>query len=113
MAERWREASRTPWESSDLRHRVNDAQSHCRSHFVVDESHMSVAEQSKRLDFSVTQLGECRFPSPLSSVRFIRDNEHVLYDAQLDALKASLAEHVDPPSMEVAGPREKLFFDPS
>jgi 6-phosphofructokinase 1 len=37
----------------------------------------------------------------------------VLYHSQLDALKASLAEHIDPPSMEVAGPRGKLFFDPA
>jgi 6-phosphofructokinase 1 len=74
---------------------------------------MPVGEQTRHLDFSISQLGECHFPSPLTSVRFIRDNERVLYHSQLDALKASLAEHIDPPSMEVAGPREKLFFDPA
>jgi 6-phosphofructokinase 1 len=74
---------------------------------------MPVAEQMRSLDFSIAQLGECRFPSPLSSVRFIRDNERVVYHSQLDSLKAALAEHLDPPSMEIAGPREKLFFDPS
>jgi 6-phosphofructokinase 1 len=74
---------------------------------------MQVAEQIKRLNFSISQLGDCRYPSPLSSVRFIRDNERVVYHSQLDALKAALAEHIDPPSMEASGPRETLFFNPS
>ena len=74
---------------------------------------MPVVDQAKYLDFTISQLGECRFPSPLTSIRFIRDQERVLYHAQLEAFKASLADSTDPPSMEVAGPREKLYFDPS
>jgi 6-phosphofructokinase 1 len=27
------------------------------------------------LDFTIARLGECRFPSPLSGVRFTRDDE--------------------------------------
>ncbi len=65
------------------------------------------------LDFTIARLGECRFPSPLSSVRFTRDDERILYHARLEAIKESLAEGADPPAMEAAGPREKLFFDPS
>jgi len=49
----------------------------------------------------------------LSSVRFTRDDERILYQARLEAIKESLAEGADPPAMEAAGPREKLFFDPS
>jgi len=49
----------------------------------------------------------------LSSVRFTRDDERILYHARLEAIKESLAEGADPPAMEAAGPREKLFFDPS
>jgi len=65
------------------------------------------------LDFTIARLGECRFRSPLSSVRFTRDDERILYHARLEAIKESLAEGADPPAMEAAGPREKLFFDPS
>ena len=65
------------------------------------------------LDFTIARLGECRFRSPLSSVRFTRDDERILYHARLEAMKESLAEGADPPAMEAAGPREKLFFDPS
>ena len=64
------------------------------------------------LDFTIARLGECRFPSPLSSVRFTRDDERVLYHARLEAMKEFLAEGTDPPALEAAGPREKLFFDP-
>lgn len=65
------------------------------------------------LDFTIARLGECRFPSPLSGVRFTCDEERVLYHARLEEMKAWMAEGADPPAMEAAGPRQKLFFDPS
>jgi 6-phosphofructokinase 1 len=65
------------------------------------------------LDFTIARLGECRIPSPMSGVRFTRDDERVLYHAQLGDLKAWIGRHADPPSMEAAGPRDKIFFDPS
>jgi 6-phosphofructokinase 1 len=64
-------------------------------------------------DFTIARLGECRFPSPLTSVRFTRDDERILYHARLEDMKPWIAEAADPPAMEAAGPREKLFFDPS
>ena len=69
--------------------------------------------RDRDLDFTIARLGECRFPSPMSGVRFTRDEERVVYHAQLKDLKAWIAKGEDPPSMETAGPREKLFFDPS
>jgi 6-phosphofructokinase 1 len=65
------------------------------------------------LDFTIARMGECRFPSPMSGVRFTRDDERVLYHAQLGDMKAWIGKNADPPSMEAAGPREKIFFDPS
>jgi 6-phosphofructokinase 1 len=65
------------------------------------------------LDFTIARLGECRIPSPLSGVRFTRDDERVLYHSRLEDLKPWIAKGADPPAMEIAGPREKLFFDPS
>ena len=65
------------------------------------------------LDFTIARLGEGRFSSPLSGVRFTRDDERVLYHSRLEDIKTYIAKGDDPPTMEAAGPREKLFFDPS
>jgi 6-phosphofructokinase 1 len=65
------------------------------------------------LDFTIARLGECLIPSPMSHVRFTRDDERVLYHARLEDIKAWINKRADPPTMEAAGPREKLFFDPS
>jgi 6-phosphofructokinase 1 len=65
------------------------------------------------LDFTIPRLGECRFPSPLSGVRFTGDDERVLYHARLADMQAWTALCGSPLGMEAAGPREKLFFDPS
>ena len=65
------------------------------------------------LDFTIARLGECRFPSPLSGVRFIHDDERVLYHTRFEDMKAWIAEGAYPPAMEAAGPREKVYFDSS
>ena len=66
------------------------------------------------LDFTIARHGDCRFPSPMSGVRFVEDDEGVLYPSTLDDLKR-LGTSLDgrPPAMESAGPRRQLFFDPS
>ena len=65
------------------------------------------------LSFAIDRLGECRFPSPLSGVRFTNDDEFVLYHSRWDAMKSWLEQRKAPPAMELAGPREKLVFDPA
>ncbi len=69
--------------------------------------------RDKDLDFTIERLGECAIPSPMSGVRFIQDDERVLYHASLREVKAGLANGVEPPAMETAGPRRTLFFDPT
>ena len=65
------------------------------------------------LDFTIARLGECRIESPMSGVRFTRDEERVLYHATLEGITAWLDEGMVPPAMESAGPRQMLFFDPA
>jgi 6-phosphofructokinase 1 len=65
------------------------------------------------LDFTIARLGECRIPSPMSGVRFTRDDERVLYHSRLEEIKTWIDKCADPPAMEAAGPREKIFFEPS
>jgi 6-phosphofructokinase 1 len=64
------------------------------------------------LDFTIARLGECRILSPMSGVRFTGDDERVLYHATLAEMKPWLDRGLEPPSMETAGARETLFFDP-
>ncbi len=65
------------------------------------------------MDFTVERLGECRIPSPMSRVLFTNDEEKVVYDSRLSRIKTYTCEEEDPPCFEMAGPREKIFFDPS
>ena len=65
------------------------------------------------LDFTIARLGACRVSSPMNGVRFVRDDERVLYHVSLAEMKGWLDRGADPPALEVAGPRSKVFFDPS
>ena len=65
------------------------------------------------LDFRVTTLGECRIPSPMKGIQFVKDEELVLYHGKLEEIETYLDAGKRPPSFEMAGPREKIFFDPS
>jgi len=65
------------------------------------------------LNFEVQRLGECRIPSPISRIQFAGDQEKVLYHTNLDEIERSLKDGKKPPVFEKAGPREKIYFDPS
>ena len=66
------------------------------------------------LDFTIARLGECRIPSPMSGVRFTRDEERVLYHSTLEGIERLAGQRgAAPPAMESAGPRQMLFFDPA
>jgi 6-phosphofructokinase 1 len=65
------------------------------------------------LDFTIARLGECQVASPMSAVNFTGDEERVLYHSMLGDANRWLARAAELPSMESAGPRRKLFFDPS
>jgi 6-phosphofructokinase 1 len=65
------------------------------------------------LDLTISTLGECRIPSPMATNQFVGDGDHVLYHHNLEKIKAFLDSGKGPPQFEMAGPREKIFFDPS
>jgi len=69
--------------------------------------------QDSDLNFEVSRLGECRIPSPMSHLKFVERDEHVLYQSNLRDIKRLLDVGESPPYFEMAGPREKIFFDPS
>ena len=63
-------------------------------------------------NFTIDRLGACLVPSPMAGGRFVADDERVLYHSELDQLTAVLKQGGQPPAMEAAGPRERIFFDP-
>jgi len=65
------------------------------------------------LDLEVPKLGECRITSPMSSPDFVDDGERVLFDSTLGEAEAFLKTDRKLQCFEMAGPREKIYFDPS
>ena len=65
------------------------------------------------LDFTISKLGECRIPSPMQVGQFVGDEERVLYHDKMEEVKVYLDSGKEPPQFETAGPREKVYFDPS
>ena len=65
------------------------------------------------LDFTIERLGECRFPLPCPGSDLSPTRSIVLYHNRLSDIQRFLDAGETPPFMEVAGPRERIFFDPS
>jgi 6-phosphofructokinase 1 len=65
------------------------------------------------LDLSIPVLGPCGIPSPMEGMQFVGENEHVLYHSDLCIIQGFLDKGKEPPRFEVAGPREKIYFDAS
>ncbi|MDY6967843.1 MAG: ATP-dependent 6-phosphofructokinase [Spirochaetota bacterium] len=70
------------------------------------------------MNFQIKNLGNRNIPSPLKNIfqksgsQFISDNSRVLYDV---SIKSNKKQNNNKPeiSFEKAGPREKIYFDPS
>jgi len=65
------------------------------------------------LDFTIERLGVCSVPSPMPGVRYTGDGERLVYHSRLDEILEFCAAGCEPPALELAGPREMLFFDPA
>ena len=63
-------------------------------------------------EFTIERLGDCRVPSPMQG-RFTGDHERIMYHSRFDEIKRYLDEGAQPPTLELAGPRERIFFDPA
>ena len=74
---------------------------------------------NKALDFSIPRLGVARVPSPLHLSKviddyianYVTDDEFILYD--ISASGPTDREITQKDLVEKAGPREKIYFDPS
>ncbi|MBV8968977.1 MAG: ATP-dependent 6-phosphofructokinase [Verrucomicrobia bacterium] len=63
----------------------------------------------------IESLGSCQFLSPLRfghSEKFKTEDHRILYDDTLTSARAAASQTETPLSFELAGPRERLYFDP-
>lgn len=63
-------------------------------------------------DFTIQNLGEGTIPSPVIVSYYTSDSRRILFNNYLDNFATFQTEQGIPLSVEVAGPREKIFFDP-
>ncbi|MBU2053768.1 MAG: ATP-dependent 6-phosphofructokinase [Proteobacteria bacterium] len=64
-------------------------------------------------DFTIPSLEKCTLPSPVSVSYFTTDAKKILFSIYLDQYDRLKSSDGTPLALEVAGPREKIFFDPS
>lgn len=67
----------------------------------------------KSYDFQIQNLGKRTISAPISVSRFTPDHERVMFDIGLKGYGKSEKAGDLPLSIEVAGPRETIYFDPS
>lgn len=66
----------------------------------------------ENVDFSIKNLGECHFHSPIQNVNYEKDDDRVLAYIREQDVRKLQNQTVDFPYMELAGPRKRIFFDP-
>jgi 6-phosphofructokinase 1 len=70
-------------------------------------------------EFKIRSLGPAETLSPLHQLRceahadFITDEHCILFDYSLQKVKQAIESGMEPPTIERAGPRERIFFQPS
>ncbi len=65
------------------------------------------------MDTTIESLGEPKIDSPLRGVKFDDDEARVLLDLSADQFRLTCDKGEEPVSFTKAGPRKKIFFDPS
>ncbi len=67
----------------------------------------------ERSDFKIARLGEPLLDSPLNNTSFIADDATVAYDTESAVLAGYVKNGKEIPAFELAGPREKIYHDPT
>jgi 6-phosphofructokinase 1 len=63
-------------------------------------------------NFFITNLGKRLIKSPLNISNFTQDKKRLLFNSYLDNYLSCTDKEGQPLSVELAGPRDKIFFDP-
>jgi len=67
----------------------------------------------KPVDFDVQQLGPCRIQTPIAGVHYVNDGAKVILHSSAEEIRGMLENDDGLFAFEKAGPREKIYFDPS
>jgi len=67
---------------------------------------------TNKLNFDIQSLGEATIPSPITVSYFTPDSRRILYDHDLNNISVYSWEEGPPAAIEVAGPREMIYYDP-
>lgn len=62
--------------------------------------------------FKIKSLGECKVHTPVTASNYIGDDKRILFDQKLSSYDSIKTEDGRPLSVEVAGPREIVYFAP-
>lgn len=65
------------------------------------------------IDTSIPTLGEAKIDNPITSQNYVSDSDRVTLDSDFRTLIALFNEGREIPSFELAGPRKRIYFDPS
>jgi 6-phosphofructokinase 1 len=81
---------------------------------------MKAMKNKESIDTTIPSLGQAKIPSPkkdrLNGPRgtsFVSDDERVSVDVNVAHIRQMIQAGMETPSFEMAGPREKIYFDPS
>ena len=69
----------------------------------------------KQTNFSIDQLGDATLPNSASKSRYVKfhsDAERILYHHLLADIEKDQESNIAPTGFEIAGPRQKIFFNP-
>ncbi|MCX5835457.1 MAG: ATP-dependent 6-phosphofructokinase, partial [Deltaproteobacteria bacterium] len=67
----------------------------------------------EQYNFKIESLGEGTIPSPVVVSYYTSEKKHILFNNCLENFADLTTEDGVPLSVEVAGPRDKIFFDPA
>lgn len=70
-------------------------------------------DQKIDYDFRIQNLGECTIASPLNVSYYTTDSRRILFNVDIQHYADLKTPEGQPLSVELAGPREKIFFDPA
>jgi 6-phosphofructokinase 1 len=65
------------------------------------------------MHLEIQRLGECHVQSPVSGLEFVANERRVLFHSDPKEVEKTIENGQAPLSFEIAGPREKIYFDPS
>jgi 6-phosphofructokinase 1 len=79
----------------------------------IEIKEVKMQSEIKESDFQVKKLDEAKFPSPMPDNRFVDDEQRVIYIDDTRELQSFISKGKTVPSFEKAGPRSRIYYDPS